>query len=197
MSSAATPGLPPVAGMAPVEPVAVVEPAHTTTASENTAVAAKDHDLSNDVDASHVLPVGNDVHPDHQAAALQDAPDHLVDAQVEKVKEAERELSGHEEQGTVVPGIENSKLWYLRRRFDTVSRRPFINISVPRLTRLHPRYSKFFMFCRLRPNSRLASRIFALQRCPLCLSRLISFVPIWSESTRPSESGRFTRRARR
>lgn len=70
-----------------------------------------------------VLPVGDGVHPVHQAEAVQDAPDQLVDAQVEKVKGAEREAKGHEEQGTVVPGMEDDKLWAMRRRFDAVRKR--------------------------------------------------------------------------
>ena len=66
------------------------------------------------------LPVGHGVNPTHQAEALDSAPDHLVEANVEKQKGAERELKGHAEQGTVVPGIEDDKLWAMRRRFDTV-----------------------------------------------------------------------------
>lgn len=67
------------------------------------------------------LPVGHGVHPVRQAEALDSAPDHLVDANVQKQKGAERELQGKPEQGTIVPGIEDDKLWYMRRRFDTVS----------------------------------------------------------------------------
>ncbi|GAA5988760.1 hypothetical protein JCM11641_006530 [Rhodosporidiobolus odoratus] len=69
-------------------------------------------------DTDHVLPLGHDVHPVHQAAALQDAPDHLVNAQVEKHKADKREIYGEEPQGTIVPGLEDDKLWAMIRRFD-------------------------------------------------------------------------------
>lgn len=72
-------------------------------------------------DAEHVLPLGSDVHPVHQAAALADAPDHLVNAQVEKHKADRREVFGEEPQGTIVPGLEDDKLWAMIRRFDVVS----------------------------------------------------------------------------
>ncbi|GAA5906885.1 hypothetical protein JCM6882_006856 [Rhodosporidiobolus microsporus] len=69
-------------------------------------------------DEDHVLPLGHDVHPVHQAAALQDAPDHLVNAQVEKQKADKREVRGEEPKGTIVPGLEDDKLWAMIRRFD-------------------------------------------------------------------------------
>ncbi|BGO90559.1 hypothetical protein NBRC10512_005278 [Rhodotorula toruloides] len=69
-------------------------------------------------DAEHVLPLGSDVHPVHQAAALAEAPDHLVNAQVEKHKADRREVFGEEPQGTIVPGLEDDKLWAMIRRFD-------------------------------------------------------------------------------
>ncbi|BGP38891.1 hypothetical protein JCM10449v2_002829 [Rhodotorula kratochvilovae] len=69
-------------------------------------------------DTDHVLPLGADVHPVHQAAALDDAPDHLVNAQVEKHKADKRALYGQEPQGTIVPGLEDDKLWAMIRRFD-------------------------------------------------------------------------------
>ncbi|GAA6005101.1 hypothetical protein JCM10207_008509 [Rhodosporidiobolus poonsookiae] len=69
-------------------------------------------------DTDHVLPLGHDVHPVHQAAALEDAPDHLVNAQVEKQKADKREIHGEEPGGTIVPGLEDDKLWAMIRRFD-------------------------------------------------------------------------------
>ncbi|GAA5820815.1 hypothetical protein JCM3770_000351 [Rhodotorula araucariae] len=69
-------------------------------------------------DTDHVLPLGSDVHPVHQAAALDDAPDHLVNAQIEKQKADKRALYGLEPQGTIVPGLEDDKLWAMLRRFD-------------------------------------------------------------------------------
>ncbi|GAA5893935.1 hypothetical protein JCM8208_001283 [Rhodotorula glutinis] len=69
-------------------------------------------------DTDHVLPLGSDVHPVHQAAALEHAPDHVVNAQVEKHKADKRELYGLEPQGTIVPGLEDDKLWAMLRRFD-------------------------------------------------------------------------------
>ncbi|BGP23695.1 hypothetical protein Rt10032_c05g2579 [Rhodotorula toruloides] len=69
-------------------------------------------------DAEHVLPLGSDVHPVHQAAALAEAPDHLVNAQVEKHKADRREVFGEEPEGTIVPGLEDDKLWAMIRRFD-------------------------------------------------------------------------------
>lgn len=71
-------------------------------------------------DTDHVIPLGSDVHPVHQAAALNEAPDHLVNAQVEKHKADKRELYGEEPQGTIVPGLEDDKLWAMLRRFDVV-----------------------------------------------------------------------------
>lgn len=73
-----------------------------------------------DTDTDHVLPLGEQVHPVHQAAALQDAPDALVNAQVEKHKADMRAVRGEEPQGTVVPGMEDDKLWTMVRRFDAV-----------------------------------------------------------------------------
>jgi len=67
---------------------------------------------------TEVLPVGEGVHPVHQAEAIQDAPEQLVEAQVEKVREAEREDKGQGEEGTIVPGISDSTMWAMRRRFD-------------------------------------------------------------------------------
>ncbi|GAA5864200.1 hypothetical protein JCM1840_006699 [Sporobolomyces johnsonii] len=69
-------------------------------------------------DTDHVLPLGSDVHPVHQAAALDEAPDHLVNAQVEKQKADMRQVKGEEPEGTIVPGLEDDKLWALIRRFD-------------------------------------------------------------------------------
>ncbi|GAA5955708.1 hypothetical protein JCM8115_006830 [Rhodotorula mucilaginosa] len=71
-----------------------------------------------ETDTDHVLPLGQQVHPVHQAAALQDAPDSLVNAQVEKQKADKRELYGEAPKGTIVPGMEDDKLWTMLRRFD-------------------------------------------------------------------------------
>ncbi|GAA5986387.1 hypothetical protein JCM10908_003732 [Rhodotorula pacifica] len=71
-----------------------------------------------DTDTDHVLPLGQQVHPVHQAAALQDAPDSLVNAQIEKQKADKRELYGEAPKGTIVPGLEDDKLWTMLRRFD-------------------------------------------------------------------------------
>ncbi|GAA5892908.1 uncharacterized protein JCM6883_007510 [Sporobolomyces salmoneus] len=73
---------------------------------------------STETDADHVLPLGHDIHPVHQAAALSEAPDHLVNAQVEKHKADKREVMGEEPKGTIVPGMEDDKLWAMIRRFD-------------------------------------------------------------------------------
>ena len=73
-----------------------------------------------ETDTDHVLPLGQQVHPVHQAAALQDAPDSLVNAQVEKQKADKRELYGEAPKGTIVPGMEDDKLWTMLRRFDAV-----------------------------------------------------------------------------
>ncbi|GAA5950814.1 hypothetical protein JCM21900_002026 [Sporobolomyces salmonicolor] len=69
-------------------------------------------------DTDHVLPLGSDVHPVHQAAALDEAPDHLVNAQIEKHKADMRQVKGEEPEGTIVPGLEDDKLWAMIRRFD-------------------------------------------------------------------------------
>lgn len=137
----AIPGEPPVAG---VVKTSAVEPASSTmTDSGNVAVAARDHahaqqnDVVTEPQATtttttattttttasipNILPLGGDVHPDHQAEVLKDAPDHLVEAQIEKTAEAAREHHGLPEQGTIIPGFEDSKLWAMRRRFDAVS----------------------------------------------------------------------------
>lgn len=140
------------------------------------------------------LPVGHGVHPVHQAEALDNAPDHLVDANVEKQKGAERELKGHAEQGTVVPGIEDDKLWSMRRRFDNVSRhqlhlgeRDEVDLGVD---------SKSYTSFPLPPSYLPESLI-----CVLLLYRLshltrICSREIWSESTRPPEFGESTRGVR-
>lgn len=120
-----TPAPVPVTGVTAVPP----QPASTVTESGNVAVAAKDHahpDVIAEPGAAappKVLPLGGDVHPEHQAQALEDAPDHLVEAQIEKTREAVREHHGLPEEGSVVPGFEDSKLWAMRRRFDAVSSR--------------------------------------------------------------------------
>ena len=163
----ATPGLPPVAGTV-ATPVPHPESA-TTTDAGNVAVAAKDHQhpAANDVvnetgigagandgaETAKVLPLGGDVHPDHQAEALKDAPDHLVEAQIEKTREAAREHHGLPEQGSVVPGFEDSKLWALRRAFDAVSTQATRCSVLQRAESLLSRiFSKFFTSYRLRPN---------------------------------------------
>ena len=84
-------------------------------------------------DTDHVLPLGSDVHPVHQAAALEHAPDHVVNAQVEKHKADKRELYGLEPQGTIVPGLEDDKLWAMLRRFDNVRPSPSASLSLFRV----------------------------------------------------------------
>lgn len=78
-------------------------------------VAAQDADLEPDVQP---LPLGAGTHPGDQADRLPDAPEHLVEAQAEKVKGDEREERGEEAGGTVVAGLEDDKLWALLRRFN-------------------------------------------------------------------------------
>ncbi|GAA6001212.1 uncharacterized protein JCM10292_006959 [Rhodotorula paludigena] len=119
------------------EPAVVRAPTAQTSGSETPAVAqvdtvppptskpivpsAQSHLATHpatDTDSDHVLPLGSDVHPVHQAAALQDAPDHLVNAQVEKQKADKRQLYGEEPKGTIIPGYEDDQLWTMIRRFD-------------------------------------------------------------------------------
>lgn len=45
-----------------------------------------------------------------------------VDREMEKHRGAIREVKGHQAQGTVVPGIEDDRLWAMFRRFNNVSR---------------------------------------------------------------------------
>ncbi|GAA5927527.1 uncharacterized protein JCM15063_005925 [Sporobolomyces koalae] len=101
-------------------PVAQVDTAPPAT-SKPIVPAAQGHVAqhpNSETDTDHVLPLGSDIHPVHQAAAISDAPDHLVNAQVEKHKADKRELEGLEPKGTIVPGLEDDKLWAMIRRFD-------------------------------------------------------------------------------
>lgn len=118
------------------------------------------------------LPLGADVHPTHQAAAVhsEEAPD-LARAQVRKVEGAERELRGEGEKGTVVPGVEDDRLWAMRRRFDQV--RPWWGVSSAEQERGEAdlrshgtRYSKSFTSFPPPPTCPLGSLIFALPPCP-------------------------------
>lgn len=107
---------------APVADKPVVAAAHAPAVEANNADA-------------HVLPVGHNVHPAEQAAAVHDAPPELVDAQVKKVQAAEREHRGLPEKGHLVPGIADDKLFALMRRFNAVSNNSFLHPVAPaRLT---------------------------------------------------------------
>ncbi|SCV70551.1 BQ2448_3313 [Microbotryum intermedium] len=64
------------------------------------------------------LPVGNSVHPATQEAHVSSAPEPLVQAQADKVEQADRVAAGKHEKGRFVPGISDDRLWALRRRFD-------------------------------------------------------------------------------
>lgn len=112
---------------APTEPTVIVDngavQAVPPPVSKPIVPAAQSHFAEHpatETDTDHVLPLGQQVHPVHQAAALQDAPDSLVNAQIEKHKADKRQLYGEEPQGTVVPGLEDDKLWTMLRRFDAV-----------------------------------------------------------------------------
>ena len=104
---------------APVSMISEVPDSSLPTASDaNPVVAAKHSHL--DIGA-HVIPLGSDTHPEAQAERLAEAPQHKVDAIVEKVKGDEREELGEEPEGTIVDGLEDDKLWALVRRFNVVS----------------------------------------------------------------------------
>ncbi|KAK4055784.1 hypothetical protein OIV83_000331 [Microbotryomycetes sp. JL201] len=103
--------------------VAAADAAHPVAqAHERQANAAAD--ASDDVNAGSqhkVLPLGRDVHPERQAEAVKTAPSDLVEAQVDKLEADERERRDLPEGSSrsLVPGMDNDKLWTLRRRFDT------------------------------------------------------------------------------
>ncbi|SGZ27607.1 BQ5605_C026g10139 [Microbotryum silenes-dioicae] len=65
------------------------------------------------------LPVGNNVHPTTQQAHATSASESLVQAQADKVEQADRVAHGKPEKGRFVPGISDDRLWALRRRFDS------------------------------------------------------------------------------
>lgn len=118
----------PTAVRAPTGPTAVPNDGALSAAppavSKPIVPAAESHlaeHPATETDTDHVLPLGQQVHPVHQAAALQDAPDSLVNAQVEKQKADKRALYGEAPKGTIVPGMEDDKLWTMLRRFDAVS----------------------------------------------------------------------------
>lgn len=121
-----------------------------------------------ETDTDHVLPLGSDIHPVHQAAALGDAPDHLVNAQVEKQKADKRELLGKEPKGTIVPGMEDDKLWAMIRRFDVVSFVSLTLCSSVNHNLTSTLRSKLPMCFRLRLGCQKESRICARPRCRPC-----------------------------
>ncbi|GAA6063507.1 hypothetical protein JCM10212_004769 [Sporobolomyces blumeae] len=102
---------------APVRQANVVPPETSKPILPSAQAHVAEHPAT-ETDTDHVLPLGADIHPVHQAAALSDAPDHLVDAQVEKHKADKREVEGKEPEGTIIPGMEDDKLWAMIRRFD-------------------------------------------------------------------------------
>ncbi|KAI5475212.1 hypothetical protein MNV49_001723 [Pseudohyphozyma bogoriensis] len=93
-------------------------PSVTTTTPPSPSAPLPATDAHLPVDAP-VLPLGAGVHPEDQAEHLEATPDHIVDAELEKVHAAHREHHGLEPQGTVFEGIEDDKLWALMRRFNT------------------------------------------------------------------------------
>lgn len=108
----------------PPQPQAAPHPsnARDSALADKPAVAATETSALKAVGGdAHVLPVGQDVHPAEQAAAVDKAPAQLVHAQVKKLQGAERELKGEPEQGHLVPGIEDDKLFAMMRRFNQVS----------------------------------------------------------------------------
>ena len=108
----------------PPQPQATPHPsnARDTAHADKPAVAATETGaLKATGGDAHILPVGQDVHPAEQAAAVDAAPAHLVNAQVKKLQGAERELKGEPEQGHLVPGMEDDKLFAMMRRFNQVS----------------------------------------------------------------------------
>ncbi|KAM0746009.1 hypothetical protein T439DRAFT_330201 [Meredithblackwellia eburnea MCA 4105] len=121
-----TPAVTPLTGAVPPVPSKEV-----TTTAETTApiLPAKHADASAPVATnpdgaqvgpdSHVLPLGSATHPQEQADVIADAPDGLVDAQVEKVMADRRDELGHEPRGKVVDGLEDDVLWAMMRRFNT------------------------------------------------------------------------------
>lgn len=144
---------------AAVEPTAVRAPTGPTAVPNDGALSAAPPAVSKPIvpaaeshlaehpatetDTDHVLPLGQQVHPVHQAAALQDAPDSLVNAQVEKHKADKRELYGEAPKGTIVPGMEDDKLWTMLRRFDAVSLGALGPAeAVPSFSALAPVYSR-------------------------------------------------------
>ncbi|KAM0788664.1 hypothetical protein ACM66B_002763 [Microbotryomycetes sp. NB124-2] len=97
--------------------VAAADASHPAAASANV-------DANDDVNqgSQHkVLPVGQDVHPQHQAQAVKTAPSDMIETQVDKLEADERERLDLPEGSSrsYVPGMDNDKLWTLRRRFDT------------------------------------------------------------------------------
>ena len=101
----------------PLTPATPVEPLVARRSEPTPVVAAKHAHLD---DQAHVLPLGADAHPEAQEKRLAEAPDHKVDAQIEKVKGDEREEQGEDAEGTIVDGLEDDKLWALIRRFNVV-----------------------------------------------------------------------------
>ncbi|KAK4056525.1 hypothetical protein OIO90_002372 [Microbotryomycetes sp. JL221] len=97
----------------------------STTATTTASVKKSTSDatvMTADTATQHkTLPVGQDVDPAHQREALQKASDDVVLTQVDKLEADERERLGKPEGSSrsYIPGMDNDKLWTLRRRFDT------------------------------------------------------------------------------
>ena len=144
-------------------------------------------------DTDHVLPLGSDVHPVSQAAALEDAPDHLVNAQIEKQKADKRELEGKEPQGTIVPGFEDDRLWAMIRRFDVVSFTLTPSYTLHRSSLL-PLHSKSLMYSVHRLDFPKENPIFDLRVSQQFPSTRTNSSRISNESTLHSESTRSTPR---
>lgn len=102
----------------PVEPEAPAVPAKEGEEEQAPMPPIKDeHDLpaTPPLDPTGDTADGRMPHP----AVIEHAPEHVAAAQVEKHAAAQRELHGRPPKGTVVLGLEDEKLWAMRRRFDS------------------------------------------------------------------------------
>lgn len=150
----------------PLTPATPVEPLVARRSEPTPVVAAKHAHLD---DQAHVLPLGADAHPEAQEKRLAEAPDHKVDAQIEKVKGDEREEQGEDAEGTIVDGLEDDKLWALIRRFNVVCSLDIIaTVGVLSLTRLA--HSKSTTPSRRRRSCRRGSPTCAQPPCLMCRS---------------------------
>ena len=68
------------------------------------------------------LPTNPATHPKEAKAVARDTHPSVVAREVEKTKAERMEIKGEKQQGTVVAGLEDDRLWAMLRRFDVVGR---------------------------------------------------------------------------